>query len=145
MPLDESCLGHRTLSSRQKNIGGAFPMCDSPRPDLSQRSSQRVGFAATAQSLLVLMACLLAAAHDTAQINPKHFFCAPGQPNTPNPSTLTSDLIYHGGNAGTGAIGVETVPATYLIFWGPDWQNGFTTTDLNGVAYSSQQLQAYVT
>ena len=81
----------------------------------------------------------------TAQTNPKHFFWAPNQPNTPGPSALTNDLIYHGGNAGTGAIGVETVPATYLIFWGPDWANGFTTTDAHGTAYTSQQLQTYVT
>src|SRR6202008_4892400 len=73
------------------------------------------------------------------------FFWAPGQPNTPGPSALTNDLIYHGGNAGSGAIGVETVPATYLIFWGPDWANGFTTADAHGVVYTSQQLQTYVT
>ena len=77
--------------------------------------------------------------------NPKHFFWAPGQPNTPSPSSLANDLIYHGGNTGAGAIGVETVPTTYLIFWGPDWANGFTTTDANGSAYTSQQLQTYVT
>ena len=76
--------------------------------------------------------------------NPKHFFWAPGQPNTPNPSQLQNDLIYHGGNAGTGAIGVETVPAVYLIFWGPQWSTGFTTTDINGATYTSQQLQKYV-
>src|SRR6266853_4280071 len=79
-----------------------------------------------------------------AQTNAKHFFWAPGQPNTPNPSSLTNDLIYHGGNAGPGAIGVENRPATYLIFWGPDWANGFTTSDAHGQVFSSQQLQAYV-
>ncbi len=80
-----------------------------------------------------------------AQTNPKHFFWAPGQPQTPNPSSLANDLIYHGGNAGQGAIGVENKPATYLIFWGPDWANGFTTTDVNGQVFTSQQLQNYVT
>ena len=81
----------------------------------------------------------------TAQTNPKHFFWAPDHPNTPGPSALRNDLIYHGGNAGAGAIGVETVPATYLIFWGPDWANGFTTADAHGAIYTSQQLQTYVT
>lgn len=86
-----------------------------------------------------------AAADAQALSNPKHFFWAPGQPNTPNPSSLANDLIYHGGSAGAGAIGVETRPATYLIFWGPDWANGFTTTDANGTSYTSQQLQSYAT
>src|SRR3984893_9118031 len=73
----------------------------------------------------------------------KHFFWAPGQ--APNPSSVSNDLIYHGGNAGPGAIGVETTPGIYLIFWGPDWANGFTTTDVSGKQYTSQQLQSYVT
>src|SRR5579864_9428352 len=79
-----------------------------------------------------------------AQTNAKHFFWASNQPSTPNPSSLANDLIYHGGNAGQGAIGVENKPATYLIFWGPDWINRFTTTDANGQVFSSQQLQNYV-
>jgi hypothetical protein len=92
--------------------------------------------------LLFALAAPVAASHSAT--NPKHFFWAPGQPNAPTPSSLANDLIYHGGNAGSGAIGVETVPATYLIFWGPDWANGFTTTDRNGSVYTSQQLQSYV-
>ncbi len=76
--------------------------------------------------------------------NPKHFFWANGQPN---PSGLVTsqanDLIYHGGNAGQGAIGVETKPAVYVIYWGPQWASGFTTPDTNGTMYSSQTLQKY--
>src|SRR6185369_1545245 len=94
---------------------------------------------------LAALVVLLFAAAAAAQTNPKHFFWAPGQPNSPDPSALASDLIYHGGNAGSGAIGVETKPAVYLVFWGPDWNNGFTTTDVNGASYSSQTLQNYVT
>src|SRR6266550_84842 len=77
--------------------------------------------------------------------NPKHFFWAPNQRNAPSSNSLANDLIYHGGNAGSGAIGVETKPATYLIFWGPAWSGGFTTTDANGSVYTSQQLQNYIT
>ncbi len=94
----------------------------------------------------VLAVCTFFVVNISAQTltNPKHFFWAPGQPNTPNPSQLENDLIYHGGNAGPGAIGVETVPAVYLIFWGPQWANGFTTTDINGRTFTSATLQRYV-
>jgi hypothetical protein len=51
---------------------------------------------------LLAVACALFAITAAAQTNPKHFFWAPNQPNTPNPSSLANDLIYHGGNAGTG-------------------------------------------
>ncbi len=96
---------------------------------------------------IIAFVCVLAlaAAPALGVTNPKHFFWAPNQPNTPSPNSLTNDLIYHGGNAGSGAIGVETKPATYLIFWGPAWSSGFTTTDVNGSVYTSRQLQNYVT
>ncbi|MBV8207371.1 MAG: hypothetical protein JO041_11310 [Acidobacteria bacterium] len=77
--------------------------------------------------------------------DPKHFMWAAGSPNAPSPNSLGNDLIYHGGNAGPGAIGVENKPAVYLVFWGPDWQNGFTVTDANNAQYTSAQLQTYVT
>src|SRR5579859_6585497 len=91
--------------------------------------------------LLALATILLAVITFQASgaTNDKHFFWAPGQ--APNPGSVSNDLIYHGGNAGPGAIGVETTPAIYLIFWGPDWANGFTTTDANGIQYTSQQLK----
>ncbi len=85
---------------------------------------------------------------DTAPLtNPKHFFWAPGQ--NPDASTTansaTNNLIYHGGNAGAGAIGVEQKPAVYLVYWGPQWAGGgFTTEDTNGAMYSSKTLQNYL-
>src|ERR1700757_4664226 len=88
-----------------------------------------------------------AASSDTAPLtNPKHFFWAQGQ--TPavsvDANALTSDLIYHGGNAGPGAIGVEQKPAVYLVWWGPEWKSGFTTEDTSGAMYSSKTLQSYL-
>ncbi len=73
--------------------------------------------------------------------NPKHFFWA-GQ--TADPNSLSNDIIYHGGSAGSGAIGVETRPAVYLVYWGAEWAHGFKTPDSNGVLYSSKTLQNYV-
>jgi serine protease len=76
--------------------------------------------------------------------NPKHFFWAPGQaPAGTVVDTTSNDLIYHGGNAGPGAIGVETTPAVYLVYWGTQWANGFSTADTDGKLYSSKTLQNY--
>jgi hypothetical protein len=80
-------------------------------------------------------------------INAKHFFWAPGQApaSTSVADSTANDLIYHGGNAGPGAIGVETTPAVYLIFWGPEWASGFQTADSDGKLFSSKTLQNYMT
>src|SRR5207237_8563634 len=57
---------------------------------------------------------------------------------------LSNDGIYHGGSAGPGAIGVEIKPAVYLVYWGPDWVQGFSVPDVNGKTYSSKTLQTYL-
>ena len=43
-----------------------------------------------------------------------------------------------------GAIGVETSPAVYLIYWGPEWASGFQTADTDGKLFSSKTLQTYM-
>ena len=75
--------------------------------------------------------------------NPKHFFWAPGQSQDPV-SAAANDLIYHGGSAGAGAIGVQVKPAVYLIYWGTEWAQGFKTADTNGTLFSSKTLQNYL-
>jgi hypothetical protein len=77
-------------------------------------------------------------------INAKHFFWAPGQSPQGTVASVQNDLIYHGGNAGPGAIGIQKTPAVYLIYWGAEWAQGFTTLDTNGQAYSSKTLQNYL-
>jgi hypothetical protein len=72
-------------------------------------------------------------------INAKQFFWAPGQPGATAADSTGNDLIYHGGNAGDGAIGVEENPAVY-----PDWASGFTTADTDGKLFSSRTLQNYL-
>ncbi len=75
----------------------------------------------------------------------KHFFWAPGQdPQGTVADSTANDLFYHGGNAGDGAIGVETTPAVYLVYWGPEWASGFQTADTDGKLYSSKTLQNYL-
>ena len=58
--------------------------------------------ATTLRSLTIVLCLLLAISGLAAgQTNPKHFFWAKGQAQTPDPNALASDLIYHGGNAGS--------------------------------------------
>jgi hypothetical protein len=99
---------------------------------------------ALALAVTIVVACIGAAkgTADTSTVtNPKHFFWA-GE--TATADSLSNDIIYHGGSAGPGAIGVETTPAVYLVYWGTEWANGFTTNDTDGRAYSSQTLQRYL-
>ena len=76
--------------------------------------------------------------------NAKHFFFGESVSAQSAANSLQNDLIWHGGNAGPGAIGVETNPAVYLIWWGPQWATGFQTADTNGKLYSSKTLQTYL-
>ena len=86
-----------------------------------------------------------AGAGTTPRSNPKVFFWAKGTPEAASTQDqVQNDLIYHGGNAGDGAIGVEQNPSVYLIWWGTQWQKGFTTPDTNGKLYSSKTLQTYL-
>src|SRR6478735_6014586 len=75
--------------------------------------------------------------------NGKHFFYAQGQ-NTPTPDQAASDIIYHGGNAGPGAVGVLTKPYAYIVYWGQEWKDGFKTADTDGKLFTSKTLESYV-
>jgi hypothetical protein len=107
----------------------------------------------TTRILILLGAALalsLGAGSSTAAsgpLNAKHFFWAAGQQppaSTSIADSTANDLIYHGGNAGRGAIGVETAPTVYLVYWGPEWASGFQTADTDGKLYSSKTLQNYM-
>jgi hypothetical protein len=97
-------------------------------------------FARAAAVLVVALVALGAAS--AASADSKHFFWAGTTP--PSPDALTNDIIYHGGNAGPGAIGIEKTPAVYLVYWGTEWATGFTTPDTDGTLYSSKTLQNYM-
>ncbi len=98
-----------------------------------------------AATLAIVGSVSVSAAASATITNPKHFFWAPGQSPQGTVNSVTNDLIYHGGNLGDGAIGIEKKPAVYLVYWGPEWANGFTTPDsITGTLYSSKTLQNYV-
>ena len=75
--------------------------------------------------------------------NAKHFFWSQDQ-STPTADQLSTDIIYHGGNVGPGAVGVLTKPYVYLIFWGTEWKQGFKTADTDGKLFSSNTLVTYL-
>src|SRR5437667_9260475 len=87
-----------------------------------------------------LVVALQAGAASSGLTNPKHFFWAQSQ-FPPSPDALTNDVIYHGGSAGPGAIGVQVKPAVYLVYWGTEWAQGFTTPDTDGTVFTSKTLQ----
>ena len=66
---------------------------------------------------LVALAAATAAA--TASADAKHMFWGQGTGLAPDPNAIANDLIYHGGSAGAGAIGIQKAPAVYLVYWGP--------------------------
>src|SRR5439155_11120309 len=128
-----------------------------PRPAIGRRriQLQEDSMSSALRTVLAISFAILlcsalgaqAASRASADVpaNPKHFFWAPGQnPDAAVTDTVTNDLIYHGGNGGPAAIGVETTPAVYLIWWGPDWASGFETADTDGKLFSSKTLQTYL-
>src|SRR5579864_5972031 len=85
--------------------------------DLSRRKPDMKRLCVLA-ALAVLTGALGASAASSRSsdlTNPKHFFWAPSQnPQGSVADSTANDLIFHGGNVGPGAIGVEQKPAVYL-------------------------------
>src|ERR1700716_741034 len=52
-------------------------------------------------------------------VNGKHVMWGAGQGYPSTEQISANNLIYHGGT-------VETVPAVYLVYWGTEWQGGFS-------------------
>jgi hypothetical protein len=103
---------------------------------------------ALAVTLVAVIVCFdaTAASSDTGAVlsSSKHVFFGNGQSGSVADSA-SNDLVWHGGNAGAGAIGVEEKPAVYLVWWGTEWAgSGFQTADTDGKLYSSKTLQTYL-
>jgi serine protease len=99
---------------------------------------------ATAAVIVGLIVAPVAIADASTPVPVKHFFWAPGQSPQGTADSLQNDIIYHGGNVGPGAIGIQKTPAVYLIYWGTEWAQGFTTADVDGKLFSSKTLQNYL-
>ena len=92
-------------------------------------------------SMLAVSAALLATSAVSADglprtVNGKHVMWGAGQGYPATDQASANNLIFHGGT-------VETVPAVYIVYWGPEWQAGFTQSH-GGVTYTSQTVQTYV-
>jgi serine protease len=69
-------------------------------------------------------------------INGKHMMWGLGQGYPSTEDASASNLIYHGGL-------VETTPAVYLVYWGPEWQSGFSF-QAGGYTYTQKTVETYV-
>jgi hypothetical protein len=69
-------------------------------------------------------------------VNGKHIMWGAGQGYPATDQVSANNLIFHGGT-------VQTKPAVFLVYWGPEWQNGFTATH-GASTYSSATVQNYV-
>jgi hypothetical protein len=69
-------------------------------------------------------------------VNGKHVMWAAGQGYPSTQQASANNLIYHGGL-------VETVPAVYIVYWGPEWQQGFSFTQ-GAFTYTNKTVKNYV-
>jgi hypothetical protein len=71
-----------------------------------------------------------------ANVGAKHVMWGMGQGYPTAQQVSANNLIYHGGL-------VETVPAVYLVYWGTEWQQGFSFT-AGSFTYTNTTVQNYV-
>jgi hypothetical protein len=69
-------------------------------------------------------------------VNAKHVMWGAGQGYPSTQQASTDNLIYHGGL-------VETVPAVYIVYWGPEWQQGFSFKQ-GTFTYTNSTVKRYV-
>jgi serine protease len=69
-------------------------------------------------------------------VGSKHVMWAGGQGYPSAQQASADNMIYHGGL-------VETVPAVYIVYWGTEWQQGFSFNQ-GGFTYTNRTVQNYV-
>src|SRR5438309_9085974 len=103
----------------------------------SFRLIRPVAAVAVAFGALAFNAGISSAGDLPTTIGGKHVMWGMGQ-GYPSASAQTNanQLISHGGL-------VETKPAVYIVYWGPEWQKGFKVSD-GAHTYSSGQASTYI-
>ena len=69
-------------------------------------------------------------------VNGKHVMWGAGQGYPATDQISANNLIYHGGT-------VEPTPSVFIVYWGTEWQAGFTATH-GTFTYTSAAVQNYV-
>jgi hypothetical protein len=69
-------------------------------------------------------------------VNGKHVMWGMGQGYPSTDQVSANNLVYHSGP-------VETVPAVYIVYWGTEWQTGFSITH-GSFTYTSAAIQNYL-
>lgn len=90
---------------------------------------------AAALSLLAVQSSLASTGLPTT-VHSKHVMWGTGQGYPTASQVSANNLIYHGGL-------VETVPAVYLVYWGTEWQQGFSFS-AGSFTYTNTTAQNYV-
>jgi hypothetical protein len=91
---------------------------------------------AASLSVLVVTGSTLFAAGLPRTVNGKHVMWAAGQGYPATDQISANNLIYHGGT-------VETIPAVYIVYWGTEWQDGFSAPH-GSFTYTSATIQNYI-
>ena len=90
-------------------------------------------------AIAILVLGVTAARADTSLptiVNGKHVMWAAGQGYPSTQQASANNLIYHGGL-------VETLPAVYIVYWGPEWQSGFSSQQ-GAFTYTNLTVERYV-
>ena len=92
--------------------------------------------AAAAGTLLATATPGMASTSVPTVVNAKHVMWGMGQGYPSTQQASPNNLIYHGGL-------VETTPAVYIVYWGTEWQKGFSTRQ-GGFTYTNRTAETYV-
>jgi len=87
-------------------------------------------------SALIVNSPSLSAAGLPRTVQGKHVMWAADQGYPSTDQASANNLIYHGGT-------VQTVPAVFIVYWGTEWDRGFTATHAD-FTYTSATIQSYV-
>jgi hypothetical protein len=94
-----------------------------------------LGLCLAVLSLMLTSSPLLAAGLPRV-VNGKHVMWGRGQGYPASDQTSANNLVFHGGS-------VQFAPAVYIVYWGTEWQDGFSATH-GSFTYSSATIQNYI-